>query len=458
MISSLSTRLLVSVGVLLLVFFGITIAVLEVAFREAGEQAQQDLLDSQLMALLAAAEPGTDGGLVMPPDLPEPRFGTPGSGLYAELRDADKQPAWRSRSALGMRLPRIAAGPPGEQRFARLTLEDGTPVMTVTLAVNWEFADGVLRPYTFHVTESLDSLNAQIAAFRRQLLGWFAAVAVFMLLAMSFLMRSVLKPLRQIEGEIGAIEAGERETLSGNFPTELRGVARNMNLLIGSERGRAERYRQTLDNLAHSLKTPLAAMRAVIGERATTDPDGRLGSQVDRMDDIVRYQLRKPAKLIAHSGIGLAPLAIREELGRLADGLGKVYRDKQPGFAIDVAADAEFRGDRGDFLELAGNLMDNACKWCRKAVSVSVRGIESKGRRGIELTVADDGAGVPENLADKLLERGTRLDESAPGHGIGLAVVREIAAGYGGGVEIGRAPQGGAQFTARLFAPGPPAA
>ncbi len=453
MISSLGTRLLVSVGVLLLVFFGVTIVVLEVAFRGAAEEYQQDLLDSQLMALLAAAEPGDDG-LVMPPDLPEPRFGTPRSGLYAELRDADKQPVWRSRSAIGMRLPRVAAGEPGRQRIARLTLEDGTPVMTVTLAVNWEFADGDLRAYTFHVTESLDSLNAQIAAFRRQLLGWFAAVAVAMLIAMSFLVRRVLRPLRQIETETSAIEAGERETLSADWPTELRGAARNMNLLIGSERGRAERYRQTLDNLAHSLKTPLAAMRAVLGEQQAGDADGRLGAQIDRMDDIVRYQLRKPAQLIGGSGLGLPPVAIRDELGRLADGLAKVYRDKAPDIVIDVAADAEFRGDRGDFLEVAGNLMDNACKWCRKRVEVRVSASEKAGRRGIELTVADDGAGVPAEFAEQLLERGTRLDESAPGHGIGLAVVREIAANYGGRIESGRAEPGGAEFRVWLYAPG----
>ncbi|MEQ8166867.1 MAG: hypothetical protein RIC93_12425, partial [Alphaproteobacteria bacterium] len=130
MISSLSTRLLLSVSVLLLVFFGMTIVVLEVAFRQAGEQAQQDILDSQIMALLAAAEPTDSDELVMPPDLPEPRYGTPGSGLYAEMRNEDKQAVWQSRSAIGMRLPRPAAGSPGEQRLARLTLEDGTPVMT----------------------------------------------------------------------------------------------------------------------------------------------------------------------------------------------------------------------------------------------------------------------------------------------------------------------------------------
>lgn len=449
MISSLSTRLLVSVGVLLLVFFGATIVVLDLAFREAGEQAQADILDSQLMALLAAAEPTDSGELAMPPDLPEPRFRTPGSGLYAELRDAGRETVWRSRSAVGLKLPRVAAGEPGATRVSRLTLENGEPVMSATLAVSWEFADGELRPYTFHVTESLDSLNAQIAAYRRQLFGWFSAVALVVLFAISLVMRSLLRPLRQIETEIGAIEAGEREKLSESFPDELQGVARNLNLLIGSERGRAERYRQTLDNLAHSLKTPLAAMRAVLDEKSGADERERLGAQIERMDDIVRYQLRKPAKLLAE-GIGLPTVAIEKELKRLADGLAKVYRDKQPQVTITVDTDANFRGDRGDFMEVAGNLLDNACKWCTRAVTVHVG--SATGGEGIVLTVGDDGQGVPEHLAGKLLERGTRLDESAPGHGIGLAVVRDIAAGYGGDVEVGRSAAGGAEFRVTLGA------
>ncbi|WP_156762762.1 ATP-binding protein [Woeseia oceani] len=452
MISSLSTRLLLSVGVLLLVFFGMTIVVLEVAFRQAGEQAQQDILDSQIMALLAAAEPNDNHELVMPPDLPEPRYGTPGSGLYAELRNEDKQAVWQSRSAIGMRLPRPAAGSPGEQRLARLTLEDGTPVMTATLAVTWEFAEGELRPYTFHVTESLDSLNAQIAAYRRQLFGWFFAVALVMLLAIAVVMRSVLRPLRQIEGEIGDIESGGRAALSGNYPTELKGVARNMNLLIGSERGRSERYRQTLDNLAHSLKTPLAAMRAVLDETAPGETRERQAAQIERMNDIVRYQLRKPARLLSE-GIGLPTLAVRTELQRLADGLSKVYRDKAVSIHIEVSEGAEFRGDRGDFLELAGNLLDNACKWCEREIQVTVSAAShADGRQGIRLTVSDDGRGIPEELAQQLLERGMRLDESAPGHGIGLAVVRDIAANYGGTVRIARSSAGGAEFSVDLFA------
>ncbi len=170
------------------------------------------------------------------------------------------------------------------------------------------------------------------------------------------------------------------------------------------------------------------------------------------MNDIVRYQLRKPASLVGDR-IGLAPVSINEELTRLADGLRKVYRDKQPDITVDVTEGAEFRGDRGDFMEVAGNLLDNACKWCRHKVHVRVTAAtHADGRAGIQLTVADDGAGIPQEAGEMLLERGMRLDESAPGHGIGLAIVKDIAVSYGGDVRIARAELGGAEVTVSLFA------
>ncbi|MGI9235770.1 MAG: ATP-binding protein, partial [Woeseiaceae bacterium] len=282
---SLSSRLLVSVSVLLLVFFGATIAVLDSAFTEAGEQARRDILDGHLVALLAAAEPDDNGQLMLPDRLREPRFENIGSGLYAELRDANSNVIWRSRSALGLEIPKGTTPEPGNHLFARESLEDGTPLLTLSLSVQWEFENGELKPYVFKVAESLDSFNAQVAGFRRQLFGWFAAVALTMVLAFSMLLRGLLKPLRQIETEITEIEEGKRASLSGAFPTELTGVSRNMNLLIDSERARSDRYRYTLDNLAHSLKTPLSAMRALLHDRQSGGFSERFNEQIDRMDE-----------------------------------------------------------------------------------------------------------------------------------------------------------------------------
>jgi two-component system sensor histidine kinase PhoQ len=443
--------MLVSVSVLLLVFFGVTIVVLDVAFRKAGEQAQQDILDGQLMALLAAAEPTDDGVLGMPPDLPEPRFGTIGSGLYAEIIDVDNEPIWRSRSALGLDLPHSSAPPGGTQRFREQTLADGTPLLTLSLAVQWEFPDNQLRPYVFKVAESLDSFNAQLAKFRRQLFGWFAAVALIMLLSIASLLRGLLRPLRQVEAEIAAIEEGTRAGLSDRYPSELQGVARNMNLLIGSERARSDRYRVTLDNLAHSLKTPLAAMRALLAERDQPGFESRANEQIDRMDEIVRYQLRKPAAT-AHDNPTLSQVDIETELQRLVGGLRKVHHAKAPRIELQIDRRARLRGDVGDFHELAGNLIDNACKWCTSTVRVTVgaANVQGKSASGMLLSVADDGPGIPADAAEVLLQRGTRLDESTPGHGIGLAIVKDIALAYGGDITIGRSSFGGAEITVTI--------
>ncbi len=449
---SLSARLLVSVSVLLLVFFGATIVLLNTAFRNAGEEAQRNILDSHLMSLIAAAEPDAAGEkLEMPPDLPEERFASPGSGLYAALRDSRGRTVWRSRSSLGHEPPYPDPVVQGEQQYAVVTTRDGDELMALSLAVAWELPNGELEPYTFSVAESLDTFHAQIAAFQKQLFGWFAAIAIVIVFAISLVMRGILRPLRQIEKEIGEIEDGRRQALSEALPSELRGVALNMNVLIGAERARSERYMHTLGNLAHSLKTPLAAIRSLLAEQPKSDLTARIEHQVERMNDIVRYQLRKPARYAAE-GFRCSGVAIEEELRRLADALAKVYKDKEPRIAIEVADGAMFRGDSGDLLELAGNLLDNACKWCRKEVTITVRP-KPTGRgkaTGFELTVTDDGPGIPEAAAEQLLERGMRLDESAPGHGIGLAVVREISTSYGGTLELGRSAAGGAKVTVTI--------
>ena len=146
------------------------------------------------------------------------------------------------------------------------------------------------------------------------------------------------------------------------------------------------------------------------------------------------------------------PVSVEKEVQRLVDGMRKVYRDKNPEFDVRVEPGMQFRGDTGDFLELAGNLLDNACKWCAGKVrivvvpSVSASAVSS----GMVLTMADDGPGIPEDAAAALLQRGMRLDESTPGHGIGLAVVKDIARSYGGQLSIQDSDLGGAEITVSI--------
>lgn len=447
--SSLNARLLFSVSLLLLLFFGATIVVLDSAFRQSADQAEEDILDGQLMTLIATAELNADGNLDVPKDLPDPRFINIGSGLYAEIRDREGQSYWRSPSALNISWQGKEDTPAafGAHVFTERTLPDGSQLVELSMPVEWETSDGQLAPYVFYVAEDLDSIHAQLSRFRRQLFTWFAAVAIIMLFAIGALLRRVLKPLRQIENEIEEIESGKRLKLSADLPTELEGVARNLNLLVGSERSRAERYRHTLDNLAHSLKTPLAAMRAVLNEGGSAKEVGaRIDPQIERMNEIVRYQLGKSAS-VTGDHLGLVPIAVKGELTRLADAMTKVYRDKNPDISISADETIAVRLEKGDFLELAGNLIDNACKWCKTRVQVCVT-TDTAGT--IIFLFEDDGPGIPEESADRLLQRGMRLDESAPGQGIGLAVVRDIVNSYGGTLVITRSSLGGAKLAISL--------
>ncbi len=440
--------MLVSGTLLLLVFFGLIVAVLDSAFRSAALEAERDLLDSRMIMLLAAAEPADGNRLVLPVDLPEPLFGAPGSGLYGAIVRRGDGVVWRSDSAIGIEIPWGAAPATGERSFRRLELAGGTPLLALSMGIDWEFPDGTVQAYVVHVASGLDSLNAQVASFRGQLLVWFGLVAALLLASLALLLRWLLRPLAQIESEITEIEAGDRPALSAGYPAELAGVARNLNQLIERERARAERHRRTLQDLAHSLKTPLAAMRSLL------EGDGRrdaLGDQVGRMEEIVRYQLSKP---LAGTGVtlGAEPVPVEPELAGLADGLHKVYRARDMRCDLDVEPGLRFHGDRGDLLELAGNLMENAWKWGAGRVRViATRAADGASpRRGLVLTVEDDGPGIPDGGENSLLERGRRLDESKPGQGIGLSVVVELAEAYGGGVEVGRSDLGGARVTVRL--------
>jgi two-component system sensor histidine kinase PhoQ len=448
-IASLSARLLVAVSLLLLLFFGITITLLHVAFRDAAERAIRERLDVQLIVLLAAAEADASGTITMPETLPEPRFSTPGSGLYGEIVTPEGERIWRSPSLVGRALRETIPDQPGRSTFARTETADGETVFATSILVEFDVAGASARPLVFTVAESFAPFRADVARFRSQLLGWFGLLTVVLLGAQALLMRVLLRPLRRVEREIGEIESGRRTELGGGYPTELKGVTENLNALLAGERARLERYRRTLGNLAHSLKTPLAVMRTALEGRPRDDT---LVTQVERMNDIVGYQLQRAAAWGGGTTLGRAPIAVGDVVAQLGDALRKVYADKSVQLATDVAPDARFYGEHGDLLELVGNLLDNAFKWCRGRVALTVRPLaQGDARRpGIVVIVEDDGPGIPEADRARVLGHGVRADESTPGHGIGLAVVDDIARLHGGSVAIDRSALGGARVEVRL--------
>jgi two-component system sensor histidine kinase PhoQ len=339
----------------------------------------------------------------------------------------------------------------GLTQFERTSTSDGEPVFAISMLVDFELADTDTAPLVFTVAESLAPFQEEVGHFRGQLFGWFAALTVVLLAAQALLMRVVLRPLRRVEREIREIEDGDRSSLGLGYPAELRGVTENLNALIAGERARLERYRDTLGNLAHSLKTPLAVMRASLEHEGPPDA-GTLSPQVERMNEIVGYQLQRAAAWGGGATLGRAPIEVARVIRSIEEALQKVYAEKKVIFTGEVAAGARFYGEEGDLMELAGNLLDNAFKWCRGRVTLRAGPLTSAGQRraGLVLVVEDDGRGIDEAQHERVLERGVRADERTPGHGIGLAVVHDIVRLHGGELAISRSDLGGARVEVRL--------
>jgi two-component system sensor histidine kinase PhoQ len=446
---SLSARLLLSLSLLLLVFFGVTVAALTFVFSDLSQRSLRDLLDVQVLALISASDVDATGRITAPADLLDTRYATPGSGLYAEIRDSHANVRWRSPSALGTGLNFGAPVGQGERRYRVLRLATGGEVVALSAGYRWEIAPHVAENFEFSVATSLEPSRAQLARFRGQLLAWFGALATLLVISLALLLRRVLEPLRRVAEEIRAVDAGERSELSADYPSELSGVTQGLNALLRSERLRVERYRNTLGNLAHSLKTPLAVMRSVLGEGPPAAGISRtLDEQIERIDSIVQYQLKRSASF-GSATLGQAGVTVLPVLSDLRTSLLRVYREKDLVIRIECAPAVEFIGDRGDLLELLGNLLDNACKYCRGIVQVKA-GMTDVAASRITLLVEDDGKGVPAEARERILVRGVRVDESASGQGLGLSIARDIVAQYGGELRVAESALGGARFELTL--------
>lgn len=448
---SLVRRLLVTTALILLAAFAGTTVLLEYIFRESVADAIVEQLATQVYALIGAAEPDEAGNLTVPRRLLEPRLRNPGSGLYAEILDGDGLPLWRSPSAVGVDLGTGTTLKAGERTAFRRRLADGTEAQVLGIGISWELGPAALPAFQVFAAVDLAAYGAEVRAFRRQLLGWFSAVMLVLVAALAVALQRGLVPLRRLAAEIRAVEAGGREALGGGYPVELDGVTRGLNTLLAGERQRMQRYRTTMDDLAHSLKTPLAVLRT---ELAAGRPDAQvLRNQVARMQGVVDYQLRRAAASGPRS-LAAPPVALAPIVAEVAASLARIHRDKAVDCRLEVPPELACPAEAGDLYEVVGNLVDNAFKWCRGVVSVTAARVPAASGGGHELllAVADDGPGIPAEAVAAVRARGARADArgDVPGQGIGLAVVDEIVGLYGGTLAIGRGALGGAAIEVRL--------
>lgn len=420
-IDALSFRLLLSAGLVLAAFFALALLVLERGFRDSAQESLKEKLQLQIYSLLSVADVTKSGRLKMPLTLRESRFSDPGSGLLATIRRADSKIMWRSYSTLGAKeIPfvELTAGMP-------LFVADKNHRFILYYAVLWENEKTkIVRKYIFSVAEDSDFVSKQVHRFRETLRKWFISVGIVLMMIQFTVLHWSLKPLRRIVKDLAAIEVGEKSSLDGRYPSELLGLTNNLNAFISSERAHLERYRNTLADLSHSLKTPLAILRGCMEKEDI--PRHTVQDQISRMNDIIEYQLQKAAAKGRKKLTGKIYAA--EIIKKIIASLEKVYRDKQIVFILEVDESLQVYCEEGDLYEIAGNLLDNAAKWCKKTIRVRLVQVTE----AVLLQIEDDGAGIAKEKLRDILKRGVRADEQIQGHGIGMAVVYELVELLGG--------------------------
>jgi two-component system sensor histidine kinase PhoQ len=447
---SLQSRLLLAATLVLAGFIGATGLALDKAFQVSARASMQDRLQSYIYALLAAADEDDSGRMIPPRELPEPRFSKPDSGLYAMIAAQEGGPLWHSHSLAGRNVDLAQQQSPGQREF-RLLNQAGMELYVISFGVAWEdYAKGETL-YTFAVAEDTAAFKAQIDSFRASLWSWLGAMALVLLLVQGFILRWGLRPLRSVESDLRRIEQGRAEHLDGSYPKELTGLTSSLNSLIEHGKLVQTRYRNSLDDLAHSLKTPLAIMQSFYEQESGQASQGRatVREQVQRMDEIIEHQLQRAA--VSGPAALARSVPLQPVLERLVRSLDKVYRDKQVQVGLDLDPGATFYGDEADLTEVLGNLLENAYKYCSSQVRVSARcRPEGASGQGLEISIEDDGQGIDPQMIDTVLQRGKRMDETVPGHGIGLSMAREIIAVYGGELDIGSSGLGGALLRVRF--------
>ena len=456
---SLEARQLLSATLGLIAFLGLTGFALDHAFNETATNSLRERMKSYASAYYAGSEISRRLEFQPPYVPPDPRFSQPGSGLYAAAVGSNID--WASASTLGRELPLDRTIKAPQTRLdGPIELVDKLGgrherVYRFAMGLIWEDGSGKSKreiPFAFYVFENSATLDQQVGIFRRALWGYLGAAGVMLLIVQMIALRWSLQPLRRVQRELARVQRGSAEGMSGLHPRELAPLTESINAFIVSERENLDRYRNTLSDLAHSLKTPLAVLRSSLDngvhEEALRD---EVRSQVQRMSEIVSYQLSRGAST-GHQ-LFAAPLEIEVRAEGIVTSLEKVYAGKRVLCEFDLDPGARFHGDQGDLMELLGNLLENAFKWARQRVLLSAR-IETThpGRRpGLVLTVEDDGPGIPPEQVDRLLQRGVRGDERVHGHGIGLSIVQNIVRSYHGELTVdGSDELGGARFSVRI--------
>lgn len=398
--------------------------------------------DARLSALMDAvvAATATDAAgrpiLARPPA--EPEFSRPLSGQYWRVLGPGGSASSRSLWDAALPPP-ILAGGPGAAAARDIRGPRGERLRLLERTVVLPDAPG---PFTVQVAASRDATDAEVARLRRGLGLAFALLGLGLVGGVAALAVWGLRPLRTVRRALAEVRAGTRERLAAAVPAppEIAPLVEEVDALIAQNQATVERARAHVGNLAHALKTPVAVLVNALGG-AEPRPD-LARAQAREIERIVQHHLARARSAALPGPDSLAgrtsPLAAAEEV---AAALRRLQAERGLAIAVEGDAALRVRASRQDLVEIVGNLMENACKWAASRVEVRVLPAEDEARRPmVAVVVEDDGPGLPgEGAAEAAaLARGVRLDEAAPGAGLGLAIVADLAGLHGGRLTLGR--------------------
>ena len=383
--------------------------------------ATEKTLEAHLYSLISEVD-FTERGIIMPSTILAPELNRLNSDTYAMIY-RDDQPVWHSESSVNVNFaPDDFETKAGAADFRQVEYKNTVYwQLSLTVILNNIDQSEYAR---FILLKRNDALLRLMDGFKQTLVNWMyvMGVAIAALMAIGFVWSA--RPLQRLDKEIKAIESGDIQEIKGLYPVELQTIKSDLNLLLETQQRQKERYRASLSDLAHALKTPLAVLKS---SPLANDADAQ--EQLDRINVMIEHQLKRAAS--GASDTWKKQTAIKPVLDSILDAMSKVYRNKDIIFSCDVTDKNYFLGDKTDLLELLGNLIDNACKACRSQVDVQV-----VQKRTLTITISDDGPGVPVDKRESLLTRGTRLDTYESGHGVGMAIVSDLVKSYHGTLTI----------------------
>lgn len=441
---SLTLRVVLSVSIWAIAGLVVIAIAISTLYRRDAEKSFRDLLRAHLFNVVNSVSINENKQLAGRPELGDLQFSQPATGWYwiAEGVGQYKTTPLVSPSLGATTLPeKPASEVPFDIRFQRFyDIKDplGNSLSVAETEVELDDQGDIVR---FRVTGNKAVVEASVAAFNRSL---YLALTIFgagSLLANALAILIGLRPLDRVRNALENIRGGRAERLEGRFPSEIRPLANEVNALIDNNRRIIERARMQVGNLAHSLKTPIAVL--INEAQAMTPAHGALvKQQADAMQTQVQSYLNR-ARIAAQRETVLARTEARPVLDRIVRVMQKLNREIE--FEMDDRAPgAVLAMEQQDIEEILGNLLENAARYAKSAIRVSLVELDQQeGRDMAELTIEDDGPGLEPDEIKEALKRGRRLDESRPGSGLGLSIVSEIVSEYSGRLNLSRGPSGG---------------